>query len=374
MTVDYDTLERSVPVGALIALDASTTLAYLVGTEPVSPVATWIFDGCISTSRNPAVLSTITAAELLVRPFRAGETALATVEGFLRFFTSMQLAEVTYPIARTAAGMRAVTGLALPDAIVIATAIEHGARCRGHERSPVAVVRRRSGRSRHPGPAPRRVRDAVSDPGQGSTRLALLAGIAAPIISWGLSVTVIAGWPGYDPVSESISLLANAPLGWLQTLAFAISGVLGAAFALGLARVLGSTGRDRSRVRALLLLLAALALGFAIFPTDADGRGMSTVGKVHLGIFYAYAIAMPVTLLLVGRVMGRDPRWLAAARPTLIAGALVIVSSVLVPLTLDGPLTPWLGILERIYVAIPSLWQVGAGIVGWRVAASFPVR
>ena len=214
----------------------------------------------------------------------------------------------------------------------------------------------------------------MSDPGQGSTRLALLAGIAAPIISWGLSVTVIAGWPGYDPVSESISLLANAPLGWLQTLAFAISGVLGAAFALGLARVLGSTGRDRSRVRALLLLLAALALGFAIFPTDADGRGMSTVGKVHLGIFYAYAIAMPVTLLLVGRVMGRDPRWLAAARPTLIAGALVIVSSVLVPLTLDGPLTPWLGILERIYVAIPSLWQVGAGIVGWRVAASFPVR
>jgi hypothetical membrane protein len=197
--------------------------------------------------------------------------------------------------------------------------------------------------------------------------LAILAGIAAPIISWGLSVVVIAGWPGYDPVSESISLLANAPLGWLQTLAFVISGVLGAAFALGLSRVLGSTGRDRSLVRATLLLLAGLALGFAIFPTDADGRGISTIGQVHLAIFYAYAIAMPVTLLLVGRVMGRDPRWRAASRPTRIAGVLVIASALLVPLTLNGPLTPWLGVLERIYVAIPSLWQVWVGIVGLRL-------
>jgi hypothetical membrane protein len=204
------------------------------------------------------------------------------------------------------------------------------------------------------------------------TRLGLLAGIAAPIISWGLSVVVIAGWPGYDPVSESISLLANAPLGWLQTLAFATSGVLGAAFAIGLARVLGSTARDRSLARATLLLLAALAVGFAIFPTDADGRGISTIGKIHLGIFYAYAVAMPVTLLLAGRVMSRDRRWLAAARPTLAAAALVIVSALLVPLTLGGPLTPWLGVLERIYVAIPSLWQVWVGIAGWRIASSRP--
>jgi hypothetical protein len=200
-------------------------------------------------------------------------------------------------------------------------------------------------------------------------RWAILAGLAAPIISWGLSVVVIVGWPGYDPVSESISLLANAPLGWLQTLAFAISGVLGAAFAVGMGRVLGATERDRGLVRGLLLLLAALAIGFAIFPTDAEGRGITTIGKIHLGIFYAYAIAMPVTLLLAGRVMGRDPGWLAASRPTLIAGTLVIVSSLLVPLTLDGPLTPWLGILERVYVGIPSLWQVGAALAGLRILA-----
>lgn len=127
MTVDYAALERAVPPAALIALDASATLAYLAGSEAASPAATWIFDGCLSTGRNAGLLSTLTAAELLVRPFRAGDAAIATVEGFLRFFGSIRLADVTYPIAREAARIRATTGLAMPDAIAIATAIDQGA-------------------------------------------------------------------------------------------------------------------------------------------------------------------------------------------------------------------------------------------------------
>ena len=127
MSVDYAALEREVPPAVLIALDASVTLAYLTGSEAASPAATWIFDGCLSTGRNPGLLSTLTAAELLVRPFRAGDASIATVEGFLRFFGSIRLADVTYPIAREAARTRAVTGLSMPDAIVIATAIAHGA-------------------------------------------------------------------------------------------------------------------------------------------------------------------------------------------------------------------------------------------------------
>ena len=203
-----------------------------------------------------------------------------------------------------------------------------------------------------------------------TSRFGILAGIAAPIVSWGLSVIVIAGWPGYDPISQSISLLANAPLGWLQTLAFVISGVLGAAFAVGLSMLLGLTARQRAIVRRLLLLQAALAIGFAIFPTDLQARAVTTVGRIHLAIFYSYAVTMPVTLLAVGLVMRRDARWQGSARPTIVAGALVIAASVLVPLTLDGPLTPGLGLLERLYVAIPSLWQVGVGLVAWRLSAA----
>lgn len=202
--------------------------------------------------------------------------------------------------------------------------------------------------------------------------MTILAGIVAPIVSWGLSAVVIVTWPGYDPVAQSISLLANAPLGWLQTVAFAISGLLGLAWAFGLATVLGSTLRQRRLVLGLLLLQAALAIGFAIFPTDPGERGVTTVGAIHLAIFYAYAVTMPLTLLALGLVMRADPRWHELARPTLAAAAVVIVSGALVPATIDGPLTPWLGLLERIYVAIPSAWQIGAGVAARQLARHEP--
>ena len=210
-------------------------------------------------------------------------------------------------------------------------------------------------------------RGTVIIPSVTSTRLGILAGIAAPIVSWGLSVVVIAGWPGYDPVAQSISLLANAPLGWLQTVAFVSSGVLGLAWAFGFGAVLGITARQRTLVLVLLLLQAVITFAFAIFPTDPEGAPVTTIGQLHLLDFYAYALTMPLTLVVLGLVMRRDERWRGSARPTLFAAVLVIVSSALVPATIEGPLTPWLGLLERVYVAIPSIWQVGAGIVAWRL-------
>jgi hypothetical membrane protein len=202
----------------------------------------------------------------------------------------------------------------------------------------------------------------------------IAAGIAAPIISWALSVVVIATWPCYDPVAQSISSLANAPLGWLQTVAFAISGLLGVAWAFGLSSVLGSTARDRTLVRGLLLLQAAIAFGFAILPTDPEGAPTTMVGRLHLLDFYLYALTMPLTLVVLGLVMRRDPRWRAVAPATFVAAGLVIVAAALVPATLDGPLTPWLGLLERLYVAIPSIWQVAVGVAAWRMATGLSRR
>jgi predicted nucleic acid-binding protein len=119
-------LERAVPPGAILALDASATLAYLGGNEVASPAATWVFDAAIATGRNPAILSSVTAAEILVRPFRAGAESVGVVEGFLRFF-GLRIVEATYSIAREAARIRAATGLSMPDAIVIGTAMDQGA-------------------------------------------------------------------------------------------------------------------------------------------------------------------------------------------------------------------------------------------------------
>jgi hypothetical protein len=133
-------LERALPAGALIALDASATLAYLTGTELASPVATWIFEACVGRGRNPAIVSTVTAAELLVRPFRAGPDAVGVLEGFLRFY-GIRLVDVTYGIAREAARIRALTGLPMPDAIVIGSALDQAADVAVHNdrRWPISI-------------------------------------------------------------------------------------------------------------------------------------------------------------------------------------------------------------------------------------------
>jgi len=194
----------------------------------------------------------------------------------------------------------------------------------------------------------------------------LLAGILAPLVAWGLSVLAMLTWPGYDPVAQSISLLANAPNGWLQTLAFLLSGGLGLAWAAGMGRVLGASVSDRRRVWRLLAFQSLLVILFAAFPTGPDERGESAVGVLHLVNFATYSISMPVTLLLIARVMARDASWSGWAEPTRWAGRLVLVSSLLVPLTLYGPLLPWLGLLERLYVAIPTGWEAAVSVAALR--------
>ena len=117
-----DLLARIAP-GERLLIDTSVTLSYLTGTESTSRSATDLFDGCIATGRNVAVLSAVSVGELLVRPFARGAAAVATIEGFLRHFGDVRVREVTYEIAREGARLRAATGLPMPDALIIATAL-----------------------------------------------------------------------------------------------------------------------------------------------------------------------------------------------------------------------------------------------------------
>jgi hypothetical protein len=192
----------------------------------------------------------------------------------------------------------------------------------------------------------------------GRTRVLLAAGAVGPVLFWLLGGVVALTWPGYDPIAGSISSLVNAPLGMLQTFAFLGGAVLAVAWAVGAGRVMGATPRDRGLVRGLFLLQASVVLAFAMFPTDPDGTPTSFVGLLHLATFFAYAIVTPITLIVVGRVFRRDPRWTSAASPTVLAGVLMAASTVLAPVVLGGPLYPWLGLLERIYVGIPAAWQI----------------
>jgi predicted nucleic acid-binding protein len=127
MSVAWAELEAALPEGALVAIDTSALLAYLVGDEAASPAANWLLDGRVGTGANPAVVSALSIAELLVRPFRSGQRAIATAEGFLQFFGDIRVINTDYGVAREAARIRAATGLGMPDAVVVASALSAGA-------------------------------------------------------------------------------------------------------------------------------------------------------------------------------------------------------------------------------------------------------
>jgi len=205
------------------------------------------------------------------------------------------------------------------------------------------------------------------------TRALLACGAIGPVVFWVLGAAVAATWPGYDVVTDSISSMVHAPLGWLQVLAFAIGAPLTLAWAVGAARVIGSSPRDRTIVRVVFTVQAAIALAFALLPTDAAGGPETLVGGLHLATFFVYAVTMPVSLGLVGRVFGRDPAWRPASRPTAASAALIVVATLLVPLTLAGPLKAWLGLLERAYVAIPGILQVAIALRALGLAAKPPL-
>jgi hypothetical protein len=202
------------------------------------------------------------------------------------------------------------------------------------------------------------------------TRVLLACGVIGPAVFWVLGGVAAATWPGYDVITGSISSLVHAPLGWLQVLAFAIGAPLTLAWAVGAGRVVGVTARDRNIVRAVFAMQAAIALAFALLPTDAAGAPMTVVGGLHLLTFYVYAVATPISLGAAARVFGRDPAWRPSARPTAGAAALMVVATLLVPLTISGPLEAWLGLLERIYVAIPGAWQAAVALRALRASRS----
>lgn len=70
-------------------------------------------------------LSTITLAEVLTGPFKAGQTALA--KRYEKALLQYRVVDVSAPVAALAAQLRAQYRLKLPDALQLATALDMGA-------------------------------------------------------------------------------------------------------------------------------------------------------------------------------------------------------------------------------------------------------
>lgn len=108
--------------GDSLVLDTSVLISYLKGDEASSTAAGNVIDGLVATGRNPAVISAITVAELMVRPLRDLGLVPTPLNTFLLGFPGLTIRSADFLIAAEAARIRAQTAASLPDSLVAATA------------------------------------------------------------------------------------------------------------------------------------------------------------------------------------------------------------------------------------------------------------
>jgi hypothetical protein len=129
------------------------------------------------------------------------------------------------------------------------------------------------------------------------------------------------GWrPVADPAGAWPSGLSLGPYGLVQSLSFAISGVLLGIFALGLHH--GIEGRSRTGPG--LLVLSGFAMALLAFETDPIIRtGPRTLhGWAHDLAFVLFTASLVPTFFFLWRRMQGDPLWRRHGRYTLITGLL----------------------------------------------------
>lgn len=119
-----------------IGLDTNVFIYFLEDHARYGSWCTALFD-LIERGHNPAVTSTVTLLELLVQPYRDQKEELAQkIFALTSTYPRLEWAPVTMNLADRAAEIRARYRLSTPDAIQLATAIDHKAvRFYGNDRA-----------------------------------------------------------------------------------------------------------------------------------------------------------------------------------------------------------------------------------------------
>ena len=109
-----------------IMLDTNAVIYFLDGTPNLVDLMLPFFER-VEQGHAKVTLSVISEAELLVKPYRDKNSAvIETVSFFLEEFPNLKISPVNRGICRQAASIRAESDLRMPDAIILATAMNNG--------------------------------------------------------------------------------------------------------------------------------------------------------------------------------------------------------------------------------------------------------
>lgn len=106
---------------AVVVFDSDVLIGFLSAADPHHASAVRVVRDSLAPGTR-RLLSAVNYSEILIGPIKAGKQARDQVDGMLGHF-SIEVTVVDAVLARRAAAVRARTGLKLPDAYALATAI-----------------------------------------------------------------------------------------------------------------------------------------------------------------------------------------------------------------------------------------------------------
>jgi hypothetical protein len=167
--------------------------------------------------------------------------------------------------------------------------------------------------------------------------------------------------PEYNPINHAVSNYAVGPYGYLMTSAFYALALSVLALAPGLFLSIALT--DLSRVAILLLCLASSGVVImGVFPGDAQALHppATITGIIHWTAAGVPFLSIMIAAFLLSSSYKMDERLQRFRRPSLIL-ALAMVGALLLYGILA--LVGWIGIGQRIYLAVCLVWLLV--LAGW---------
>ena len=172
----------------------------------------------------------------------------------------------------------------------------------------------------------------------------------------------------YHLVGDNISELAIGQYGFVQTLAFVISGLGVLALAYGIHRL--TAGIRGSLLGSVFIGIYGVgALVVAIFPSDridskADVWTQSTTGRIHsITAFVAY-LSVITGMLVLTWTFARDMHW-----RSLVVGSALFAGAALAQLFVQSE-GPWVGLMQRLMTTAISGWLILVALRVRSVAAA----
>jgi hypothetical membrane protein len=188
-------------------------------------------------------------------------------------------------------------------------------------------------------------------------RPALIAGIAAPVISIGGQLIAMATWPSYNPFVQTISEMAagDAPTQFFMELIFCLSGIATLIYALytpGIAK-LG---------RAFIFVSGLSFFGVAYFPLETMAGASSLGHKLSAMVGFVLLAAWP----LVGWRRGADVPWVLRPIPSILATVVMAIFCFWFLAVWANPALGYVGTMERTAAWLEGIWPLIVVVVLWR--------